>query len=324
MFVASAQNTAAEWLCLIMSLPTQHATGRMRVWRALKALGCGALRDGVYLLPALDHLQPVLEAQAEAIRAGGGVAHVLRLVGTHPSQQQGFESLFDRSGAYARLQESIRESGDLVRSEDRAKLQGRVGRLRKQFVEIAAVDFFPGAAREQAGLALDELERAMQARMSPDEPQAISQAIKRLNRQDYHSQRWATRKRPWIDRLASAWLIRRFIDPSARFLWLTAPADCPPEVLGFDFDGAAFTHVGAKGTFEVLLASFGLTADKGLERLAALVHYLDVGGIPVAEAPGLAALIRGMQQRLDDDDQLLAEAETVFDSFYLDFTGLDT
>jgi hypothetical protein len=119
-------------------------------------------------------------------------------------------------------------------------------------------------------------------------------------------------------------LIRRFIDPEARFIWLAAPGNCPAEALGFDFDGAMFTHVGAKVTFEVLLASFGLTKDAALNRIGALVHYLDVGGIPVLEAVGLETLISGMRQRWTKDDELLAEVEKIFDAFYQAFSGNDS
>lgn len=88
-----------------------------------------------------------------------------------------------------------------------------------------------------------------------------------------------------MDRLASAWLIGRFIDPSARFLWLASPDDCPDEALGFDFDGATFTHVEEKVTFETLLASFDLDSP-ALLRLGKLVHYLDVGDISRRKPPG--------------------------------------
>jgi hypothetical protein len=122
-----------------------------------------------------------------------------------------------------------------------------------------------------------------------------------------------------VDRVASAWLIRRFIDPQARFLWLAQPSDCPSEALGFDFDGAAFTHVGERVTFETLLASFSLEDDAALMRLAALVHQLDVGGDSVAEAAGFEAVMAGARERLDDDDALLAEIGTVLDSLYAHF-----
>ena len=186
-----------------------------------------------------------------------------------------------------------------------------------------AVDYFPGAAREQAVAELEDLEQAAGDLLSPDEPHAVKRRIKRLQVRDYQWRLWATRQRPWIYRLASAWLIVRFIDPNARFLWLAAPADCPADALGFDFDGAEFTHVDAKVTFEVLLASFGLTKDAALDRLGGLVHYLDAGGIPAPEAAGLEAMIRGMRQRLADDDELLTEATKVFDAFYLAFSGND-
>jgi hypothetical protein len=128
-----------------------------------------------------------------------------------------------------------------------------------------------------------------------------------------------------VDRVASAWLIRRFIDPAAQFLWLASPADCPADVLGFDFDGAAFTHVGPRVSFEVLAVSFGLDQDPGLVRMGRLVHYLDVGGVPVADAAGFASVMTGARARRgDDDDGLLGDIGTVLDCLYaayLDIPG---
>jgi hypothetical protein len=315
---------SAAWLALIISLPTHNASGRMRVWRSLKSMGCGVLRDGVYLLPNRSGFRQALQAQSEDVVAGGGNAHVLTLNSEDESQQSTFEALFDRSADYAKLTETIRQTCDLpLASDGNDKLGKLASRLRKDFEAIAAMDYFPGAAREQTAATLEDLEHAVMERLMPDEPHAVQRRIKKLALKDYQGRLWATRRCPWIDRLASAWLIRRFIDPEARFQWLAMPADCPVDALGFDFDGAAFTHVGAKVSFEVLLASFGLT-DTALQRLAALVHYLDVGGIPVPEAAGLETLIRGMQQRLSDDDELLTEAEKVFDSFYQAFSGNDS
>jgi hypothetical protein len=310
-----------SWLIFIVSLPTHNSAGRMRVWRALKALGCGVLRDGVYLLPHRPEFRQTLQLQAEDVVAGGGSAHILSLDSENRDQQTVFENLFDRSADYTKLVESIRQILYLnLQPDDRGKLQKQLHRLRKAFEAIVLQDFFPGAAQEQAAVALEDLE---QAALAQDEPHAVQHRIERLQLKDYHKRIWATRQRPWIDRLASAWLIRRFIDPEARFIWLAMPGDCPAEALGFDFDGAAFTHVGAKVTFEVLLESFGLTKDSALNRIGALVHYLDVGGIPVLESAGLETLINGMRQRWTDDDELLAEAEKIFDAFYQAFLGSD-
>jgi len=311
-----------SWLIFIVSLPTRNSAGRMRVWRALKALGCGVLRDGVYLLPHRPEFRPTLQLQVEDVIAGGGSAHVLALNSENQDQQKVFENLFDRSADYAKLVEDIRKTAYLnLQPEDLAKLPKQLIRLRKEFEAIVLQDFFPGAAREQAAVALEDLEQAVNKHLAPDEPHAVQHRIGRLQPKDYHNRIWATRQRPWIDRLASAWLIRRFIDPEACFIWLAAPDDCPAEALGFDFDGAVFTHVGAKVTFEVLLASFGLTKDAALNRIGALVHYLDVGGIPVLEAVGLETLISGMRQRWTGDDELLAETEKIFDAFYQAFLG---
>jgi hypothetical protein len=132
---------------------------------------------------------------------------------------------------------------------------------------------------------------------------------------------WATREHLWIDRVCSAWLIRTFIDPKARFVWLKRPKDCPKRAVGFDFDGATFTHVEWKVTFEVLLASFGLNGDPALTRLGALVNYLDVGGIPVPEAAGFAAIVSGSRALRSGDDALLEHVSPVLDSLYRSYSS---
>lgn len=315
---------SCSWLILIVSLPTQNSAGRMRVWRALKALGCAVLRDGVYLLPQRAAFRQTLQLQAEDVIAGGGNAHVLSLNSEDQTQQKLFEGLFDRSSDYAKLVMDIQQAADSnFLPEETIKLQKQVNRLRKDFEAIVFMDFFPGAAQEQTASALEDLEQVVNEHLAPDEPHAVQRRIKRLQLGDYQGRIWATRQRPWIDRLASAWLIRRFIDPKARFIWLTTPDACPTDALGFDFDGAVFTHVGVKVTFEVLLLSFGLTKDAALNRLGALVHYLDVGGIPVLEAAGLETLIGGMRQRWPSDDDLLIETNKIFDAFYQAFLGND-
>jgi hypothetical protein len=148
------------------------------------------------------------------------------------------------------------------------------------------------------------------------EPRAGTAEIRRLATADFSGRTWATRKHLWVDRMASAWLIRRFIDKKAKFLWLDNPKKCPKTALGFDFDGAAFSHVGSRVSFEVLAASFGLDQDPALARIATIVHYLDVGGAPVPEAVGIEVVLAGLRAAAPDDDKLLGDAGRVFDGLY--------
>jgi hypothetical protein len=161
----------------------------------------------------------------------------------------------------------------------------------------------------------------LNALSNPDEPLPGIGQVSKLSPQAYQQRVWATRKNIWVDRIASAWLIRRFIDPAASFLWLNHPQDCPDHALGFDFDGASFTHVGSLVTFEVLLAALVSEPDPALARLAAAIHYLDVGGIPVVEAHGLEMILKGTRDRCGSDDLLLLEASKILDDLYMTYTN---
>lgn len=305
-----------SWSMLVISLPGPSATPRMRIWRALKGLGAVVLRDGVYLLPHSKSAVMAFQAQAQAVISSGGDAHVLSFTSNDQPQADNFRKLFDRTPDYARLIKMIQKlnAGSMKRNVVRESRN--LKRIRREFEDVAATDYFPGPAKEQTHHLLAQAEASLFALHSPDEPQAKAGGIRQLNRADYQNRLWATRARPWVDRLASAWLIRRFIDPKARFIWLENPKKCPAKALGFDFDNAKFTHVGARVTFEVLLASFGLEKDATLMRLGSLVHYLDVGGVPVVEAPGLGMILNGARQQFDDDDRLLKEASKTFDFMY--------
>lgn len=312
-------NNMNHWLALIISLPTSGPTTRMRIWRALKSLGCGVLRDGVYLLPDGAAAALSLEQQAAAIIAAGGTAQIVKLLSMHPAQDLNFRKLFSRTNDYATLKQEIDAFIGTLPTQNLLASKRTLKRLARDFAGISAIDFFQDAAREQIALLLDKASADLFAITHPDEPHATRGKIKKLKREDFHKRTWATREGLWVDRMASAWLIRRFIDPAARFQWLKKPLECPKSALGFDFDGASFTHIGSLVTFEVLLASFNLEPDPALRRLAAVVHFLDVGGLPVAEAHGLELILKGMRERCANDDALLAEAARIFDDLYLTY-----
>jgi hypothetical protein len=300
------------WLALVLSLSTQNATARMRIWRALKGAGCAVLRDGVYLLPGNGTAEQLLGDLAEETRQAGGMAHLLEVSSRDDGQEEAFRALFDRSSEYARL---IEAAGKLANQKH--EHSGRHLRaLRREFDAIVATDFFPGNAKARTEAALAEAH----ARLFPGEPRSAGGEIQRLDKASYQGRLWATRKHMWVDRMASAWLIRRFVDPQARFRWLSKPEDCPKKALGFDFDGAAFTHMGNRVTFEVLMMSFGLEDDAALQRIGAVVHYLDAGGIPVPEAAGLEAVLGGLRSGAKNDDALLEAASAVFDGLHANFS----
>lgn len=300
---------------LVISLPSQSATPRMRVWRALKAAGSAVLRDGVYLLPDQTVPRAAFRDQAHEVEEAGGTAYLVPFE-SPADDVRDYAQLFDRTEQYAELLVRIAELKERLAALGEPEARKRLAQLRRDLNALTAIDYLPGPAREQTREALAELEVAATALYSPGEPSAITGVIQRLRNTDYRGRTWATRARPWVDRLASAWFIRRFVDPEAQILWLQDPQDCPPQALGFDFDGAAFTHVGARVTFEVLVVSFALAEDRGLARLGMLVHYLDVGGVPVAEATGVETILGGLRQRHTDDDALLAEACGTFDALY--------
>jgi len=311
---------ASAWLLFVLTLQGQQPAARMRVWRALKALGAAVLRDGVYLLPNRAEFLAELQTQAEDVVRSAGNAQILEVDARDQTQEAEFRRLFDRTADYQEALKQIRKLREQIAPDDATGVSARLTRVRRDFEAIVAQDFFPGEAANQTRRALEELTVAINRVTSPDEPHTAIGRIRRLDASAYVGRTWATRRRPWADRLASAWLIRRFIDPRARFVWLKSPKESPKRALGFDFDGAAFTHIGGKVTFEVLMESFGLESDPGLQRVGALIHYLDVGGIPVAEAPGVEAVLRGAQSAFADDDALLGEAAKIFELLYISYS----
>lgn len=307
----------ADWLLLITNLPGRNPTLRMRIWRALKAAGAGLMRDGVYVLPNSAAARRVLQEQGDEIKEGGGQAHIVSFNAETDEQNAGLAAMFDRSADYAEVIEQLNALKRGLARLREAEARQRLATLGREVAAIVARDFFPGEPRKQMEGLLEDASAALNARFTPDEPHTAQQRkLRRLERKEFRGRTWATRERLWVDRVASAWLIQRFIDPDAKFIWLKRVADCPKRALGFDFDGATFTHADSKVTFEVLLMSFGLEHDAGLARLGQLVHHLDVGGIPTEDGPGFASILTGAREVQSDDHALLEAMTPVLDSLY--------
>ena len=297
---------------LVLSLPTRNSTLRMRVWRALKDCGAAVLRDGVYLLPQ----QGGFDKLEKGIRSHGGFAMTLDATPHAAADQAALRERFDRTPEYGALVARISAAKASLASLGPRRGLTALRRLEQAADKLAAIDFFPGEAKEQAAAALASLKTRYAELYARNEPRSSMKGLRPLERVRYQKRVWATRKAPWVDRLASAWLIKRFIDRDAKFAWIARPSECPKKAVGFDYDGAEFTHVKNRVTFEVLAAAFGVDHDPALAKIAAAVHFLDVGGIPVADATGLETMLKGAKEKARSDDALLAEAIRTFDLLY--------
>ncbi|MEI6269558.1 MAG: chromate resistance protein ChrB domain-containing protein [Methylococcaceae bacterium] len=305
-----------NWILLILSLPTENSTVRMRSWRAVKASGAVVLRDGVYLLPNHEGCPEVFQRIMEDVKEACGSAFLLDV---RTPEEQDLSVLFNRSQDYAQLAVEIEICHQsLVNGSSPADVVKPIRKLRKTFNSLSEIDFFPMLIKSRTEAGLTELEYIIGKLLAPDEPSAIEQTITKHESSEFCKRQWATRQRPWVDRLASAWLIRRLIDHDAEFIWLASVSDCPPDAISFDFDGAQFTHVGDRVTFETLLVSFGLDSP-ALNRLGRLVHCLDVGGVRPIEATGIEQVLAGLKDTILDDDRLLDIASGVFDGLYAIF-----
>lgn len=314
--------TSPKWLLFLASLTGPNAgTPRVRLWRALKELGAAALRDGASLVPYSEQRRARLETLCSGVIADGGAAWLFELPEQDAPVEKEMQSLFDRTEAYRELEAQFSNLQHDIQRRDEVTARRHLRQAERQLEAVARIDFFPGEANARATQKFQELTDLTNHIFSPREPLMESGCIERRDIREYSGRVWATRRNLWVDRVASAWLIRRFIDPEARFVWLQRPEDCPEDALGFDFDSAAFTHVDDKVTFEVLQTSFDLDRDPGLQQLARLVHYLDVGGPPVPEAGGFEAVLGGLRTSAPDDDALLDTAALVLDALYRHYAG---
>jgi len=301
---------------LVLSLPARNSTLRMRAWRALKEAGCGVLRDGLYVLPVEAPASGELERIGAEIRAAGGFAMQVELKPKSAAQFEQIRALFDRSAEHGELVRRIEAARRALARAGPRRAQTELRRLERAYDKVCGTDFFPGEAKTQAAAALAGLKQGYRAMFAGGEPRPSQRKLRSRSAGRYHGRVWTTRANLWVDRLASAWLVKRFIDREAKFAWFERPSQRPKGAIGFDFDGADFTHVKNRVTYEVLMESFGLENDAALAKVGSAVHFLDVGGIPVADAKGLETMLRGIKEKTRNDDVLLAEAMRIFDLLY--------
>jgi hypothetical protein len=305
-----------RWLLLLHQLPPKPDYLRVKIWRRLQRIGAVAIKNSVYVLPhteqAAEHFQWILRE----IEASGGEASVCEaafMTGLSDSQ---IETLFRaaREADYAAVSE---EADEILRSSPgRLEVEAAATRLRRRIGEIAAIDFFNSPSRKAADAALGRIE----ARMAP--PKAgRSGAAKGTARSLKSRGTWVTRRGVHVDRIASAWLIRRFIDRGARFKFVDdRPYQPRPGEFRFDMFEAEYTHEGDHCTFETLVSQFGLS-HPGLRPIAEMVHDIDLKDAKFSrpETAGFERLIDGIASAHPSDEDRIAHGAALLDSFYQSF-----
>jgi hypothetical protein len=311
---------------LIHQLPAKPAYARVKVWRRLQALGAVTVKGAVYALPANGETREDFAWLAKEIVEGGGEAIVCEAALVEGLSDPELQALFDaaRDEDYTRIAGEARNAAARLRDEPTddvlADTATQAARLRKQLDAVVAIDFFGAEARAMAEGLVAGLETALKQEGDdmPDSKTAAAPPAGTLK-----DRVWVTRQGVQIDRIASAWLIRRFIDPGARFKFVSGTGYAPqPGELRFDMFEGEFTHVGDRCTFEVLIGHLGL-GDAALAAIGEVIHDIDLkdGKYGRAEAAGVRSLIGGIAASSSDDEERIARGTVLLDDLYRSFAS---
>src|SRR5499433_4458114 len=320
MDIGAARTLAHSWLLLIHQLPAKPAYLRVKIWRRLQDLGAVAVKNAVHALPMNEETQEDFEWLLREIQEGGGEAFICEARLIDGLSDEEVRTLFDRArdADYAELAKDARGLAKSLRrkagSERAGGLQAQVARLRKRLADIAAIDFFGAIGRKTANELLTDLE----AQLDKDESVASKTEPQPNLVESLRNRTWVTREGVYADRIASAWLVRRFIDPEARFKFVSGKGYRPQEgELRFDMFEAEFTHEGDKCTFEVLLERAGLK-DSALRAIGEIIHDIDLKDDKFGrtEVAGIRTLIDGIRASTKDDAARITRGTEVFNDLY--------
>jgi hypothetical protein len=318
-----------KWLFLVHQLQTPNSRERVKVWRLTKKAGAVLYRNSVYVLPYSKERLEDFQWLCQQIKDSKGEASVF-VSESHDQKEDGtLRELFKstREEEYAAVLSSAerllgRINGVKTRQQPSRSLLKNLSKAAKQinrsFADIQRVDFFGAPSSKKVSRTLQELEAHLAGfKLQPETPITLKQYARKA----FQGKVWATREHIHIDRLGSAWLIRRFIDKKAKFVF-TPESKLPKNAIPFDVFGAEFSHHGDDCTFETLLKSFQLQ-DKALANIAEIVHDVDVKDEKFnrGEAAGLDAVVRGLSQSQRDDHKMLGAGSMLLDAIYAHFSN---
>jgi len=301
------KQSSTAWLLLTFTLPTKRASQRVEVWRKLQRYGTVPLGNSGYLLPSNAVNEERFQWLATAIRKYGGDASIVHVQGIDNISTPQLIGRFAEARA-REYQELIRELEKFSSLPVENRVVGRLSRLRSRFLEIVEVDFFDSPLQKRVG---ELLAKADAARLTTPKAEA-----RKFNAQDYKNRVWVTRPRPGVDRCSSAWLIRHFIDPKARFAF--APEDrVPPAAVPFDMFRDGFGHRGDNCTFETLQHDFRIR-DRRVKVISEIIHDADLADDKFGrkEGCGIDEVLKGWARQGVPDHELLDRGMQLTEGLY--------
>lgn len=316
-----------NWLLLIHQIPAKPTYFRAKIWRRLQQIGATPVKQAAYAMPQTDQAYEDLTWIAREIIQGGGEAILLDARFCEGMEDEQVMHLF-REARRRDYEKLTIEADELLQhyrrndsgfSVDFLEYKNGITRLRRAFAAITAIDFFPG--QEQAALeaVLADLETILREKNSAVDPAPSTT----LSANAFQGKTWVTRANLYVDRMASAWLIQRYIDPAARFRFVADAHFTPAaEEIRFDMPTGEFTHEGELCTFEVMARQFGMN-DSALLQLARMIHDIDLkdGAYNLPQTDGLHALFDGIVMATDDDHERIRQTGVVLDGLLSFFRG---
>lgn len=299
------------WLLLLYALPTRRNAARVNLWRKLRKFGAVQLKTSGYVLPdAPNHLERFQWLSKQIVDAGGD-ATLARVAEIDGVSNREVVAMFNdaRAADYKAFAGACQE---LLTSTKNGRIAERglaLAKLKQRFAELKEIDYFDSPAAYDAQMLLHRIEKTLVSK------KALG-SLHKLDPRHFAGKTWLTRPRPGIDRAGSAWLIRKLIDPNARFIFGMDPAK-HPAALPFDMAGVEFSHHGDDCTFETLVKRFGIV-DKAVVRMAEMVHDADLedGKFQRYECLGINSVLEGWERAGLSDPELLAKGINCFEGLY--------
>lgn len=321
------QTVQEKWLLVFYSVPSKPVSNRMKLWRRLAKTGAVQLKGAVYILPSSEEHYELFQWLMTEVSSMGGDGAFVRVNKIESMTDVEIQELFTRQREqdYRSIEKQLDDIDRKLSSMRKGtgshaagKLSEQLRKLLREYHEIHRLDFFSSTAGSVLQKRLKTVEGDMKA-FTGVETKIQAKEIPFCRIRDFAGKVWITRKKPFIDRMASAWLIRKFIDPAATFQFIDDQNihTVRKGTVTFDMRGGQFTHQGDFCTFEVLVRAFNIKI-KPLKRIAELVHELDMkdGKFSAPETAGLEEILTGIRKTTEDDHDTLEKGMAVFEMLY--------